>query len=110
MPECRPSLHVCITCQGGEGARLHAALAGLLLGDDQVVLREVTCFASCGRGCTASISAAGKWSYLLGDLSLAHAEDLLTYAGIYAAHPSGAVLPSRRPESLRGNVVARLPA
>jgi predicted metal-binding protein len=65
--------------------------------------------ASCSHGCTAAISAPGKWCYLLGELSSGHAADLLTYADIYAAHPSGAVLPSRRPESLRQSVVARLP-
>ncbi len=66
--------------------------------------------ASCSHGCTAAISAPGKWSYLLGALSVAHAADLLAYADIYAAHPSGAVLPSRRPESLRQSVIARLPS
>jgi predicted metal-binding protein len=110
MPDSRPHLYVCITCRQGEGARLHAALAGLLAGQSEVGLREVTCFASCSKGCTAAIAAPGKWSYLLGELSLAHAEDLVTYAGVYADHPNGAVLPSRRPDSLRGCVVARLPA
>jgi predicted metal-binding protein len=108
----RPTLHICITCQQGEGAKLFAALVEHLATDavHAVDLREVTCMASCGHGCTAAISAPGKWSYLLGELSLAHANDLLIYADIYAAHPSGAVLPSRRPESLRTSVVARLPA
>ncbi len=106
-----PSLHVCITCREGEGARLHAALGALLPPEGPLVtLREVTCMASCTSGCTAAISAPGKWSYILGALSVDHAPDLLTYAAIYAAHPSGAVLPSRRPESLRQSVVARLPA
>ena len=66
--------------------------------------------ASCTRACTAAISTPGKWSYLLGGLDPDHAADLLTYAGIYAAHASGAVLPSRRPASLRNAVVARLPS
>jgi predicted metal-binding protein len=109
MADPRPSLHVCITCRDGEGAKLHAALNDLLAERDCVALREVTCFASCERGCTAAISAPGKWSYLLGALSVDHAADLLSYADVYAAHPNGAVLPSRRPESLRSCVVARLP-
>jgi predicted metal-binding protein len=108
----RPVLHICITCQQGEGAKLHAALAERLAATAArgVDLQEVTCMASCSHACTAAISAPGKWCYLLGELSPWHADDLLTYAEIYAAHPSGAVLPSRRPESLRQSVVARLPA
>jgi predicted metal-binding protein len=113
MPERdRLNLHVCVTCRQGEGAKLHAALAdGLTARADQTIdLREVTCMASCTQGCTVAISAPGKWCYLLGSLSAEHAADLLTYADTYAAHPSGAVLPSRRPDSLRQSVVARLPA
>jgi predicted metal-binding protein len=43
-------------------------------------------------------------------LSPDHAADLLTYARAYAAHGTGALLPSRRPESLRHTVIGRIPA
>lgn len=114
-----PRLHVCITCRAGEapaegaappGARLHAALAERLGADAVLRLAPVSCLANCDRGCSAAISAAGKWTYLLGGLRPAHAADLLTYAALYAASASGTVLPSRRPASLRRAVLARVPA
>lgn len=94
------------------GAFLHAEIARLLAIEaaPPVELREVVCLASCERGCTAAISMPGKWSYLLGGLSLEHAGDILTYAASYGASKTGTVLPSRRPASLRSAIVARFPA
>jgi predicted metal-binding protein len=120
VPESLPRLHVCVTCRVGRtlaegepppGARLHAALTGLQ-GSDGAGVRvcSVVCLANCERGCSAAISAAGKWTYLLGGLDPAHAADLLHYAASYAASASGTVLPSRRPASLRHAVLARVPA
>jgi predicted metal-binding protein len=117
----RPELHVCITCRMGRdlvpgedcaGRRLHGAVADSLARHPQppVVLREVTCFAACQRGCAVAISAPGKWTYLLGGLEAGLAEDLLAYGATYAASASGAVLPSRRPESLRAAVIGRIPS
>lgn len=114
-----PRLHVCITCRAGTapaegepppGARLLAALSALL--DDAGALRlaPVACLANCERGCSAAISAAGKWTYLLGGLGPAHAADLIAYAATYAASQNGTVMPSRRPASLRAAVIARVPA
>ncbi|HTR16502.1 MAG TPA: DUF1636 domain-containing protein [Acetobacteraceae bacterium] len=116
-----PHLHVCVTCRAGRdlapdemppGAHLHAALAARLAGQAEpvVALREVTCLAACGHGCTAALAAPGKWTMLLGHLSAELAEDLLTYAGTYAASERGTVLPSRRPASLRDIVLGRIPA
>ena len=113
-----PRLHVCITCQAGQtlaagevpaGARLHAAVAALL-GGAALRLMPVGCLANCERGCSAVISAAGKWTYLLGGLAPAQADDLLAYAALYAASATGTVLPSRRPASLGRAVLARIPA
>ncbi len=114
------TLHVCTTCRAGgpgpeagpvPGRRLHEALAALLPGlAPGIELREVTCLASCGHGCSAAIAGAGKWTVLLGGLAPALAADLLAYARAYAAAPTGMVMPSRRPESLRGMVLGRVPA
>jgi predicted metal-binding protein len=112
------SLHVCIGCQAGTqlaegeatpGRRLHDALAALPTALPLRV-RPTTCMANCERGCSAAISAPGKWSYLLGRLSPELASDLLIYAAAYAASASGTVMPSRRPASLRDIVMGRLPA
>jgi predicted metal-binding protein len=120
-----PHLHVCVTCRAGRdlapdetppGAQLHAALAARLAGQAAegiapvVELREVTCLAACGHGCTAALAAPGKWTMLLGNLNAGLAEDLLTYGATYAASERGTVLPSRRPASLRDIVLGRVPA
>ncbi len=121
MPDSVSRLHVCVTCRAGRaleageiapGARLHARLAALVAEQPAAPcqIREVVCLASCTRGCTATISMPGKWSYLLGDLTLDHAADILTYAAAYTASTSGTVLPSRRPASLRNVILARFPA
>ena len=112
----RPRLHVCVTCRAGRaiaedaprpGRLLHDALAAL--NDATVDLAEVVCLAACDHGCNAAISAPGKWTYLLGHLDAGNAADILTYARAYAASPTGTVLPSRRPESLRHAILGRVP-
>jgi predicted metal-binding protein len=114
-----PHLTVCITCRAGRdlapdetppGADLHAALAALPGAGDAVRLSGVACMANCDHGCSAAISAPGKWTYLLGRLTPAHAADLLAYAAAYAASTNGTVMPSRRPASLRGVVIGRVPS
>ena len=118
---CRPRLILCITCRQGRtlaegektpGALLHGTVSALLgeqVSAAPVDLREVACLANCDRGCSAVISMPGKWTYLLGHLHAAIADDLLTYAAAYAASPTGTVLPSRRPESLRHMIIGRVP-
>ena len=113
-------LHVCTTCRVGgpgpevgpvPGRRLHEALAALLPDHAPgIELREVACLAACERGCSAAIAAPGKWTVLLGGLAPELAADLLAYANAYAAAPTGMVMPSRRPASLRGMVLGRVPA
>ena len=119
MTELLPILHICITCRAGlplepgqtaPGRFMHDAVENAMAAGPAVVdLRPVTCLSSCEQGCTAAISMPGKWTYLLGRLQPALAEDLLTYAAIYAGHATGSVLPSRRPASLARMVVGRIP-
>lgn len=114
-----PVLHVCVTCRAGlppsddeptPGRRMYDAVAALLgAGAPAVRLREVACLASCDNGCAATISAPGKWSYLLGRLDAGLAADLLAYADAYARSKTGTVLPSRRPASLARVVLGRMP-
>ena len=119
VSESLPYLHVCTTCRAGRplaegetapGQYLHDAVAGLLGDGSPVALLPVVCLASCERGCTAAISAPGKWSYLLGGLSAVDAADLLTYGAAYAASRTGTVLPSKRPASLARAILGRFPA
>lgn len=113
-------LHVCTTCRAGieptpgravPGEVLHDRLRHLLAErpDAPVVLLEAKCLSNCGHGCAAAIAMPGKWSYLLGGLDLDRAADLLDYAAIYAASPSGVVMPSKRAASLAAMVHGRIP-
>jgi predicted metal-binding protein len=117
--EPRPRLAVCVTCKAGldvddttarPGRRLYEALAGRCEDEDPPVdLLPVECLSLCEHGCSAAISAAGKWSYLLGGLEEAMADDLLTYARAYAVSKTGLVLPSKRPATLAAMVMGRMP-
>lgn len=113
MAESRPTLHVCITCGHPEeprpGRLLHDRIAGLMEPGEPFRLAPVTCLSRCGDGCSIAATAAGKWGYLMSRLTPDHAADLITYARAYAAHNSGALLPSRRPDSLRHVVIGRIP-
>ncbi|PPQ33728.1 DUF1636 family protein [Rhodopila globiformis] len=116
----RARLIVCTTCRAGRdlaadetppGTVLHAELESrLAAGDAPLSLSGVACLANCARGCTAAIAMPGKWTYLLADLTPAQAGDLIDYGAAYVASRSGAVLPSRRPASLRNAILARVPA
>jgi predicted metal-binding protein len=117
----KPVLHVCTSCRAGRplaegelppGRHLHDAVAAALAAHPAppVELRGVACMAACDHGCTAAMTMPGKWGYLLGRLNLTHAADLLDYGAAYAAHATGALLPSRRPASLRSVVLGRIPS
>jgi predicted metal-binding protein len=120
----RPHLYICVSCRcrGAEpapdgeqtdGRRLYEAvkaLADRLGGDAPAQILPTLCFANCERGCSVGLSAAGKWSYLVGEIGPEHAADLLIYAAAYAKAKTGVVLPSGRPASLQSSVIARFPA
>lgn len=110
-----PTLHVCTTCRAGlplaegqtaPGQYLFDAVAAAAPALD---LRPVKCLSSCDHGCAAAISMPGKWTYLLGRLDPALVPDLLAYVATYEQHPTGTVLPSRRPASLAHMVLGRMP-
>ena len=135
----RPVLHICLTCkvagpaapsapapaapasaandptgqESAAGTRLHDAVVHRLEaigGPAPVRVNPVSCMSNCEQGCTAALSAPGKWSYIAGFLRPELADDLLDYAVTYASSKSGVVMPSKRAPSLRNVVVARLPA
>ena len=124
MTDQRPVLHICTTCQpAGEesglpgedtaGSRLHLAVMDQIRAsnlDSAVRVNPVTCMANCEQGCSAALSAHGKWAYITGYLNPDMADDLVAYAVTYGASKTGVVMPSKRPESLRDVIVARVPA
>jgi predicted metal-binding protein len=118
----RACLFVCTTCKQdgaplveGEtppGRLLYEAVAGALNGlgpDAPVDVQPIVCFANCEQGCSAGLSAPGKWSYMVGHLGPGHADDLVAYASAYAKSDTGFVSRSGRPESLRHAIVGRFP-
>ncbi len=103
---------VCVTCKSDEGpvgAALYNAL-GALLADEAIALRPVECLSVCKRPCTVALSAPGKWTYVVGDLSREeHIGDIVTAARLYAAAPDGLVPWRERPLPFRRGVVSRTP-
>jgi predicted metal-binding protein len=125
VPEAnRPQLYICISCrcrgadaaaegEPADGLRLYDAVRSLVVEMGPAAPVQVLptlCFANCERGCTAGITAPGKWSYLVGELAPELAADLLTYSAAYAKAKTGVVLPSGRPASMQTSVIARFPA
>jgi predicted metal-binding protein len=117
------TLHVCITCRRGEeplepkqersGAKMWNAFAGQIenrLNASGICLLPVECLSGCKRACTVAVTAPDKWTYVIADLDPAqHAEDILTFAEQYAAHPEGLPLWRERPEIVKRSVLARVP-
>jgi predicted metal-binding protein len=110
------TLHICTTCRAGlplaegetaPGQHLFNTVMSHATGALKVL--PVKCLSSCDHGCAAAISAPGKWTYLLGGLTPALVPDLLAYAATYAQHPTGTVLPSKRPASLAKMILGRVP-
>lgn len=111
------TLYVCTTCRGtaqdtGEGPRPGAQLyAALTAADCPEGLRivGVECLSACAQGCAVALAAPGRWSYVYGRLSPAHAPEILAGAGAYAAAPDGLVPWRARPEIFRKQSLARIP-
>lgn len=117
-------LIICTSCrpagtdrsQATPGEQLLEAAQVAQLQDDegryaQVRVRGVDCLSICTRVCSVAFQAAGKHSYLFGDL--AHDEttagQLLDCAALHARSPDGTLLRNERPERLRSGILARLP-
>jgi predicted metal-binding protein len=113
MRQAAATLLVCVTCKseaGPQGPGLFAALAVRLNGEPGVSLKAVECLSVCKRPCTVALAGPGKWTYVVGDLTLeAHIEDIVTAVRRYAASPEGIVPWRERPLSFRRGVVSRTP-
>ena len=107
------TLLVCVTCKsetGPMGAGLFEALGGRLASEPDIALKAVECLSVCKRPCTVALAAAGKWTYVVGDLTCeSHLEDIVIAARRYAASPAGIVPWRERPLSFRKGVVSRTP-
>jgi len=73
-------------------------------------VRPTQCLSVCKRVCSASISAAGGYTFVFGDLDPSqHAADLVALAEACANSPHGFVAWRDRPQAIRGGIIARVP-
>ncbi len=121
MPAGDLTIHVCTVCRrvradhpegfDQPGIGLATALSERIAESGAAItVAAVECLAVCKRPCTISFSAAGKWTYLIGDLDAdTHLDEIVGAAQSYAASVNGIVPWKERPASFRKGVVARVP-
>ena len=109
---------ICVSCRPKEGG---AGRPGRLLIDAvtvgvrdragcDVTVIPVECLSVCKRPCTVALTAAGKWTYVVGDLNVDdHVEDVIATAIRYGATQDGIIPWRERPESFRKGVISRIP-
>jgi predicted metal-binding protein len=117
-------LIICTTCrtvdtprdQRAAGEILHEAVQSAQAFGDQpewakVQLRAMACLSGCSRSCTAAYQAAGKHSYLFGDLAATDevARQLLDCAVLHQQSVDGNLPRDQRPAALVPGMIARLP-
>jgi predicted metal-binding protein len=108
---------VCATCRregtprdAAEGAVLHAAVAVAASGARGIVVRHTQCLSVCKRVCTVSISGAGRYTYLFGDLDPAADAPAVVAMGEACRDADFGFVPWKaRPEVLRKGTIARVP-
>lgn len=112
-------IFVCVSCaaaengdKGSAGRTLVAAVNEQLAGANAcgITARPVECLAVCKRPCTIALAAAGKWTYIIGDLDPAvHTADVANTAIAFQRSPNGIVPWAERPQAFRKGVIARVP-
>ncbi|WP_235507410.1 DUF1636 domain-containing protein [Acidovorax sp. Leaf78] len=115
---------VCTTCRPAgasrdlpaDGELLFEAVQAAQLGDDagtwaQVRVRGVACLSSCSRACSVAFQAAGKHTFVFGDLKPDEetARHVLDCGAMHATAVDGMLNRNERPERLRSGIVVRLP-
>ena len=117
----RVHLFICVTCRRtgdppspdgpSSGARLYAAVTACLTeADASIAIAPVECLSACNRPCAIAFAAAGKWTYVYGDLPHdSAAQSIVAGARLYADTSDGLVPWTLRPAMLKSGVVARVP-
>jgi predicted metal-binding protein len=119
-------LFVCTTCgsKWENGRRIGTSEGELLLQELQALhqdwdlatefpIQAVGCMSACSRSCAISFAAAGKHTYLFGDitptdLSVA-LSNILECAEKYYQHPTGVLPWAERPAPLKQGILAKIP-
>jgi predicted metal-binding protein len=119
-------LFVCTTCgsKWEDGRRIGTSEGERLLQELQALHQEwdlatefpiqaVGCMSACSRSCAISFAAAGKHTYLFGDIapqdpSIA-LSNILDCAEKYYQHPTGILPWAERPAPLKQGILAKIP-
>ncbi|WP_310428382.1 DUF1636 domain-containing protein [Chamaesiphon sp. VAR_48_metabat_135_sub] len=119
-------LFVCTTCgsKWEDGRRIGTSAGELLLQELQELhqswdlatefpLQSVGCMSACSRSCAISFAAAGKHTYLFGDVSTNDPSiplsNILDCAEKYYQHPTGILPWAERPAPLKQGILAKIP-
>jgi predicted metal-binding protein len=119
-------LFVCTTCGSkwhdgqrvgtSDGERLLQELATLHREWDlaaEFPIQAVGCMSACSRSCAISFAAAGKHTYLFGDIASddpsVELGNILDCAEKYYQHPTGVLPWAERPAPLKQGILAKIP-
>jgi predicted metal-binding protein len=119
-------LFVCTTCGSkwengqrvgtSEGERLLQKLQALHQTWDlatEFPIQAVGCMSACSRSCAISFAAAGKHTYLFGDIPATDVDiplsNILDCAEKYYQHPTGMLPWAERPAPLKQGILAKIP-
>jgi predicted metal-binding protein len=119
-------LFVCTTCgsKWEDGRRIGTSEGERLLQELQALHQEwdlatefpiqaVGCMSACSRSCAISFAAAGKHTYLFGDISpqdpSVALSNILDCAEKYYQHPTGVLPWAERPAPLKQGILAKIP-
>lgn len=116
----KPRLNICITCTASNADGQSDPRHGKQLFDRMQEVFETRdlpfdlhpaeCLTNCKSGCSIALNGAGKWGYVYGNVDPeSMIDDLCELADKYAQSEDGIVAWRERPESLRRNVIARIP-
>ncbi|MBO1069902.1 MAG: DUF1636 domain-containing protein [Dolichospermum sp. DEX189] len=118
------NLFVCTTCGGKweDGKRVGESKGEQLLKQlqefaedselqNQFSIQGVECMSACSHSCVVAFAAAGKSTYLFGDLPVDNSTfAILECASLYYAKADGLLPWSERPEPLKKGILAKIPA
>lgn len=117
-----PTVFVCTTCGADksvpfaarDGQKLLDSLTKIKDGRLPVRVQRVKCFGGCNHPCAVAFAAAGKITYMYGNLPVADEmlpetiAQTLAYAELYARSANGYVAPHDKPPLFR-DVLVRIP-
>lgn len=117
------TLFVCTTCASvwKDGKRVGISGGETLLNQltelyqnwelqEEFSLQAVECMSACSSPCVVTFAAAGKFTYIFGNLAVdGSASAVLECASQYYAKINGLLPWSERPEQLKKGIVAKIP-